>query len=121
MSQRTIDELQHAQELLRAEVKQLKSQMDLVMDLLQVVLKRECNTTPISASLVAALSSDVLMSQGHLRVANSPGQNHPTEYHPRPSPSNIPRQQQLLAPRSKKKEPNHRINPHYRRYAQQDI
>src|ERR1051325_4042942 len=53
MSQRAIDELQHGQELLRAEVKNLKSQMSLVMDLLQVVLKRECNTTPISASLVA--------------------------------------------------------------------
>src|ERR1051325_5213184 len=103
MPQRAIDELQHGQELLKAEVKHLKSQMSLVMDLLQVVLKRECNTVPISANLVTALSSDVLMSQGHPRVANSPGQNHPTEYHPRPSPSKIPRQQQLLIPRSKKK------------------
>src|ERR1051325_8828763 len=118
MSQRTIDELQRGQELLRAEVKHLKSQMNLVLDLLQVVLKRECNTAPISTSLVAALSSDVSMSQGHPHVANSPVRNSPTEYHPRPSPSKIPQQQQLLAPRSKKKESNPRINPHYRLYAQ---
>src|ERR1051325_2585524 len=117
MSQRTIDELQRGQELLKAEVKHLKGQMSLVMDLLQVVLKRECNTTPISASLVAALSSDVSMSQGHPHVASSPVRNFPTEYHPRPSPSKIPRKQQLLTPRSKKKEPNQ----HYRRYARQDI
>src|ERR1051325_1354807 len=70
MSQRTIDELQHGQELLKAEVKHLKSQMSLVLDLLQVVLKRECNTAPISASLFAALSSDVSMSQGHPHEAN---------------------------------------------------
>lgn len=121
MSQRTIDELQRGHELLKAEVKHLKSQMNLVMDLLQVVLKRECNTTPISASLVAALSSDVSMGQGHPHVTNSPVRNSPTEYHPRPSPSKIPRQQQLVTPRSKKKEPNQHINPHYRRYAPQDI
>src|ERR1051325_6612977 len=121
MSQRAIDELQRGQELLKAEVKHLKSQMSLVMDLLQVVLKRECNTTPISASLVAALSSDVSMSQGHPHVENSPIQNFPTEHHPRPSPSKIPRRQQLLTPRSKKKGLNQHINPHYRRYAQQDI
>src|ERR1044072_2000607 len=117
MSQKAIDELQHGQELLKAEIKHLKSQMSLVMDLLQVVLKRECNTTPISASLVAALSSNVPMGQGHPHVANSPCQNHPFEHHPRPSPSKIPRQQQLVTPRSKKKEPNQ----HYRRYARQDI
>src|ERR1044072_5625347 len=95
--------------------------MSLVLDLLQVLLKRERNTPPISASLVTALSSDVSVSQGHPHVANSPVRNSPTEYHPRPSPSKIPRQQQLLAPRSKKKDPNPRINPHYRRYAQRDI
>src|ERR1044072_4485934 len=95
--------------------------MSLVLDLLQVLLKRERNTAPISASLVAALSSDVSMSQGHPHVANSPVRNSPTEYHPRPSPLRIPRQQQLLAPRSQKKDPNQRINPHYRRYAPHDI
>src|ERR1043165_7214288 len=120
MSQKTIDELQRGQELLKEKVKHLKGQMSLVMDLLQVVLKSECNTAPISASLVAALSSDVSVGQGHPHVANSPVRNSPTEYHPRPSPLRIPRQQQLLAPRSKK-EPNQRINPHYRRYVQQDI
>src|ERR1051325_9014807 len=61
------------------------------------------------------------MGQGHPHVTNSPVRNSPTEYHPRPSPSKIPRQQQLLAPRSKKKDPNQRINQHYRKYAQQDI
>src|ERR1044072_1283941 len=86
MSQRPIDELQHGQELLKAEVKHLKSQTSLVMDLLQVVLKRECNTTPISANLVTALSSDVSMGQGHPHVENSPVQNAPTKRHHRPSP-----------------------------------
>src|ERR1051325_563441 len=93
MSQKAIDELQRGQELLKEEVKHLKSRMSLVMDLLQVVLKRECNTTPISASLVAALSSDVSMGQGTPHVENSPVQNHPTENHPRPLPSKIPRKQ----------------------------
>src|ERR1051325_9095217 len=61
------------------------------------------------------------MGQGHPHVTNSPVRNSPIEYHPRPSPSKIPRQQQLVTPRSKNKDPNQRINQHYRRYAQQDI
>src|ERR1051325_10469856 len=121
MSQRAIDELKRGQELLQAEVKHLKSQMSLVMDLLQVALKRECNTTPISANLVHAISSDVSMGQGHPHVDNSPVQNSPTRRYHRTSPSKVPRQQQLLTPRSKKREPNQHGNPHYHRYAQHDI
>src|ERR1044072_2469753 len=109
MSQRAIDELQRGQELLKAEVKHLKSQMNLVMDLLQVVLKRECNTVPSSANLVTTLSSDVSMGQGHPHVDNSPIQNTPNRRHHRPSPSKIPRQSQSLTPQPKKKVPNQHI------------
>src|SRR3954468_13199675 len=43
MSQKTMKELQQDQELLRAEVNQLKSQMNQIMEILQILLKREDN------------------------------------------------------------------------------
>src|SRR3954467_1261380 len=44
---KSMEELQQDQELLRAEVSQLKSQMDQIMEILQVLLKKECNIPPI--------------------------------------------------------------------------
>ncbi|XP_058782684.1 uncharacterized protein LOC131657242 [Vicia villosa] len=44
---KSMEELQQDQELLRAEVSQLKIQMDQIMETLQVLLKRECNFPPI--------------------------------------------------------------------------
>src|SRR4051812_15762262 len=44
---KSMEELQQDQELLRVEVSQLKSQMDQIVEILQVLLKRECNIPPI--------------------------------------------------------------------------
>src|SRR3954469_20327947 len=44
---KSMEELQQDQELLRVEVSQLKSQMDQIVEILQVLLKKECNIPPI--------------------------------------------------------------------------
>lgn len=50
MFQKTMDELQQGQEVLREEVNQLKSQMGWVMETLQDLLRREGKPTPIAAT-----------------------------------------------------------------------
>src|SRR4051812_46010756 len=44
---KSMEELQQDQELLRAEVSELKIQMNQIMEILQVLLKKECNIPPI--------------------------------------------------------------------------
>lgn len=50
MSQMIMDELQRDQELLREEVNQVKTHMSMVIGILQALLKKEGNLTPISAA-----------------------------------------------------------------------
>ena len=48
MSQATMEELQQGQAALKEEISQLKTQMSLVMEILQTLLKKEGNPTPTS-------------------------------------------------------------------------
>lgn len=48
MSQATMEELQQGQAALKEEINQLKTQMSLVMEILQTLLKKEGNPTPTS-------------------------------------------------------------------------
>ena len=52
MIQKTMEELQRDQELLREEVNQLKGQMSQVLEILQVLLKREGISSPIATTQV---------------------------------------------------------------------
>lgn len=65
MSQVTMEELQRAQDELKEEVKQLKTQMSLVMEILQTVLKREGNATPVSMMEMVSLVHQSFFTSCH--------------------------------------------------------
>lgn len=50
MSHITMEELQRGQESLRVEINQLKTQMSWIMEILQAMLRKEDNPTPVAVA-----------------------------------------------------------------------
>lgn len=89
-----MDEVQQGQDLLREKVNQLKSQMILVIDILQDFLEKEGNLAPsIAATLVTSLClSSVIVDQRKPQAVNFPVQDSLLGCHPRFLLPRFPRQ-----------------------------
>src|SRR4051812_3612801 len=99
MYRKTMEELQQDQELLRAEVNQLKSQMNQIMEILQVLLKREDNfpfivTKQVGVPVVLPNSTTVQRQYHPVSTLVPSGGPSPKDL-PQPSFSKLPDQQSL--------------------------
>ncbi|XP_050916837.1 uncharacterized protein LOC127132018 [Lathyrus oleraceus] len=96
MSQITMEELRRNQEAMKVEINQLKTQMSLIMEILQSMLRKEGNPVPtVEPEVVTPISvPDPL-----------PPQEQPRGFHPHPVSPRAPYQRPFIVPRPRQRNP----------------